>query len=199
MKLLSSLILINCLLSVAASECDLKSISANLATDNIYVDFTQTKNIQNLSRPLVSKGQIWITPNEQLVWQTQFPIKSTMVMSKDSVRIYNKYDKALVENNPAIIEKISNLFLTILSGESEKIKKVFFQKASCNNGQWELELSPKNIELVKIINQILVSGSRTIDSIYYQEKRGDTTKIDLIRITPENTSEVATKFKVYLE
>lgn len=195
MKIVSSLLLLMCLYSVPAFGCSLETINKNLSSINIFVDFVQTKNIKNLSRPLISKGQIWKSPDGQLVWQTQTPIKSTIVMNNIGIQFYNKHDQRLENNNQLLAENISDLFLIILSGETDQINNTFVQKTSCDNKQWRLDLVPKNPELSKLISQISIQGSEFIETISYREQRGDATEIGLTKVI----SDTADKFKVYLE
>ncbi len=199
MKLISVILLINCVYSVAATDCDLESIHHHLTRNMINTNFIQTKHIKSLSKPLISKGQLWMSPDQQLVWQTQVPILSTMVMSKNSMRMFNKYDKEINEARPQLITQIANMFITILNGESRNLKNLFEHKTSCNDKKWKLDLIPKDAELLKIINKISIMGSTSIERISYQEKRGDFTKVDLIATHPDISVQNATKFKVYLE
>ena len=115
-----------------------------------------------------------------LVWQTQLPIRSTMVINNSGVKFFNKNDQLLTVNNYAITNDISALFLSILSADMVKIEEQFHQQLNCEDNKWQLQLNPKNKNLAAIINSISISGSSYLETIAFQEKRGDETKIKLV-------------------
>ena len=158
-------------------------------------NFTQSKHINGLSRPLISKGLIWMSPAGQLVWQTQMPIKSTLVITESGIKFFNKQDELLPDNNYPLANKISGLFLSILGGDVKKLEASFVQNLNCEKKRWQLDLEPKNKSLSGIIKVISLSGNDDIESIGFQEQRGDRTVIELVR--QESTTRV--KLERYLE
>ena len=165
--------------SLVIADCDIESVNAKISKSNLYANFTQTKTIASLSRPLISKGQIWMSSDGQLVWQTQFPIQSTMVMSGEGVKLYNKNNQLQPASNNVMVKNISGLFLSLLSGNVEELEQKFYQQLTCAQTLWKLELRPKDESLSRMIEHLSLQGSDILEVIAFQEARGDSTTIDL--------------------
>jgi len=180
---------------VLSADCDINSVNEKLSNQAAYSDFVQTKTIKTLSRPLVSKGQIWVGPNEELVWQLIMPIKSTMVLHQDGVRQYNKHDELQSEQNHAVIAELSKVFLALLAGNMQQLQSMLsfqlfcggngeLQKAksvtdASENSTWKLVLKPKTKNISELMTEIVVSGASRVETIRFTETRGDSTEIHL--------------------
>ncbi len=182
MKLTSFLILLNCYSILSAASCNMDFINTKILNNPFYANFTQTKTIPVLSRPLISKGLIWMSPTGKLVWQNQLPIKSTMVISDSGVNFYNKNDQLLPDNNHTMVKDISALFLNLLSGNSALLAEQFVQSLLCTDDSWQLDLEPINKSLSEIMVKITLYGSDSLNVIAFQEKRGDKTRIELFQL-----------------
>ncbi len=195
MKLTSLLIFLSCFSTLSATSCNIDYINTQVLNNPIYANFTQTKTIPVLTRPLISKGLIWMSPTGKLVWQSQFPIKSTMVVSDSGVNFYNKSDQLLPDNNHTMVKDISALFLNLLSGNSAKLAEQFEQSLLCTESSWKLDLEPKNKSLSEIMVRLSLYGSDSLNVIAFQEKRGDKTTIELFQLE----SKTDTGLEKYLE
>jgi len=180
---------------VLSADCDIRLVNEKLSNQAAYLDFVQTKTIKALSRPLVSKGQIWVGPNEELVWQLVMPIKSTMVLHQEGVRQYNKHDELQSEQNHAVIAELSKVFLALLAGDMQQLQSMFSFQFLCGgkdesqkansvsdaieNSAWELILKPKVKNISELMTEIVVSGADRVDIIRFTETRGDSTQIQL--------------------
>ncbi len=190
MKIISFLLVISSYFSLLIADCDVESVNAKISKSNLYANFTQTKTIASLSRPLISKGQIWMSSEGQLVWQTQFPIQSTMVMSGQGVKLYNKNNQLQHDSNNAMVKNISGLFLSLLSGNVDELEQKFHQQLTCAEMLWKLELRPKDESLLKMIEQLSLQGSDILEIIAFQEARGDSTTIDLFPLVANGPVEL---------
>ncbi len=188
-----------------ASSCDIDSINGKLSGNGLFADFTQSKEIAALSRPLISKGQIWMSQNGELLWQVLTPFKSTMVIHKKGVRLYSKDDQFQGDRNHAMVTDISNIFLALLSGKLEQLDTAFSHELICGDNKeeqaksshqkWKLILTPKAEKIEKLISEIIILGHADIEQIHFTEKRGDKTEIHLAR----KGTEAKDQFKQYFE
>ena len=195
MRVVSLLILLHYFTSHTFAACTIESINEKIAKSNVLANFTQSKTINGLSRPLISKGIIWMRSTGELIWQTTLPIKSTMVIRESGIKLFNKNDVLLPENKYPLAKDISRLFLSILGGDVKKLEDNFVQNVNCKDSSWQVDLQPENKTLSGIIETIRLSGSDEIESIGFQEKRGDKTEIKLLK------QEVITakELEIYLE
>lgn len=187
---------------IFASSCDIESVKYKLANDRLYADFVQSKSIAALSRPLISKGQIWMSPDGELVWQVLVPFKSTMVIHQGGVRQYTKDDRLKGNRNNPMVTDISKIFLALLSGNIEQINETFSNQLICaketpeNPGNaWQLVLTPKESIFESFINQISIFGNQQLQEIHFVETRGDKTEITL----SQKYTQVQGQFDQYIE
>ena len=190
MQLVKGLIIACCCLLGSITACDQDKVNAILAQQSLNADFVQMKKIAALSRPLISKGQIWMSPEGQLIWQILKPLKSTMLIQDNSFKLFNKNDELQPDNRNALVKDISSLFLTLLSGDSEKLSSMFNQILKCDENSWHLELRPKEQKLSNLISLITLSGEESLTNISFQENRGDLTTIELSHRVTVNSAEL---------
>lgn len=195
MKLFSGLVLLSTISSSFVFSCELEDIDYFSFQRSSYIDFVQTKKVAALSRPLVSTGKLWLSPNDELVWQTLVPLKSTLLISTDGLRQYNKNDVLQAEINAPVALDLANIFLNILKGDFVNLQEHFNVSLNCKGEAWQLHLKPDNTQFNNIISSIKISGSDFLQVINFQEERGDVTEIELSepRIEPE------INFEIYLE
>lgn len=195
MKLLAGLAMLVGVLPSLGFSCELKDVNYSVFKDSNHIDFVQTKEIQALSRPLVSSGKIWLSPNDELVWQTLVPIKSTLVISASGLRQYNKNDILQTEISLPVAQDLANIFLSILSSDFAALEQSFETSLHCNDNSWQLALKPFESEIENFLTSISIEGSDILQVIAFQEKRGDHTEIKLSEPMPDNNL----NFRVYLE
>lgn len=160
--------------------CDLEEIAAKISDQPELNEFHQLKSIAVLTQPLKSSGYLLLADNDRLVWQTQTPIKSTTVISPNSFEQYNKHDNPVstpANSNNKTSLLISSTFLSILSGDFESLNTNFKVDATCNSSGWDLNLSPTNHEIQRVIKHIQIKGNSSIERLVFTEANDDVTRI----------------------
>ncbi len=190
MQIIKYLFVVICCLFGSIAACDQEKINAILAQQSLYADFLQKKSIAALSRPLISKGQIWMNSKGTLIWHILTPLKSTMVIQDKGFKLYNKNDELQPNNRNTLVNDISSLFLTLLSGDSVKVSSMFNQTLKCDNNSWNLELRPKAKKFINLTSLITLSGEESLTTISFQENRGDKTTIELSHRQTDNHDEL---------
>ncbi|TQV87857.1 LolA family protein [Aliikangiella coralliicola] len=199
MKIVNSLLILsflfgaNAVIGASASTCQIKQISQKIAKSELHSDFIQTKEIKALSRPLISRGKIWLSPSNKLIWQVSSPLKSTMVIGAGEMYQFDKNDLPVEIPPNAIANEISTLFFNLLSGNLESLKSHFTITKQCNEMGWSIKLSPIKNEFSKLLKTIELTGQVHIESILFEESRGDLTKIRLTALK-EQAPQVLEKY-----
>ena len=178
----------------SANDCSIETISQVMLKPNASASFNQEKQIKGLTRSLKSNGVLWLGPEEQLVWQTQFPIKSTLVLSSDDVRQFDKNDQSLSTPSNAMIGNISQVFLNLIKGDFSSLENSFSSEHSCDAGYWKIKLVPHQQPLSNLFNVLIIEGEDYLSKVVIQEKRGDLTTINLIDLGYQKASD----FEKYL-
>lgn len=195
MKKIAALVLLGSFTSSLAYSCELEDINYLAFQNSGYIDFVQTKKVAALSRPLISTGTIWLSSDSELVWQTLVPLKSTLLITTDGLKQYNKNDILQTEINAPVALDLATIFLNILQGDFASLQESFSVSLECEGEQWQLQLEPNNTQLNNIISSIEISGNEFLRSIDFQEQRGDVTELQL----SEPRLEPAMNFEIYLE
>lgn len=168
-----------CLLFVplASAGCELGELAFLANDDTLHYEFTQTKTIAALSQPLVSTGILGLTAEQELVWQTLRPLKSTLVIDTRKLRQFNRSDELVNQVDNPVVAKLAQVFLSMLSGNTAALDAVFTQTLTCEDANWHLSLVPKETEMQNLLESLAMDGEERIEKISFREKRGDFTEI----------------------
>lgn len=168
----------------SANACSIDAINNFMLPQNSSASFEQIKQLKALSRPLKSSGKLWLSSKQQLVWQMQKPIKSTLVLDGAEVTQFDKSDQKLQTPNNAIIGKISQVFLNLIKGDFNQLETNFEANLECQGEHWKLSLYPKEKTFENLFSHLSIEGETYLSQIVIEEKRGDLTILQLSR--PEN-------------
>lgn len=183
------------------ASCSLETVNQRLSEQKISADFVQSKKIAILTRSLKSSGKIWMSDDEELVWMSLKPFRSTMVIQADGIRQYDKNDRYKGMQNQTVVTDLSNVFLSLVKGDVEKLDEAFEIEFECVTKEnvsdsavlsssqsipkeeqyspWTMVLTPRTDALKKLISKMSLSGAQTISKIHFIEQRGDETEIGL--------------------
>ena len=176
------LTLITCSL-FAQPVTTLEGVCASLAArPNTTGDFTQTKTIQTNGRKLKSTGKYIICP-EGIVWKTERPVPSSLILTKDKmIQVAANGKKSVMDGKDnQIFSNISEILSSVFSGNAASIRKNFncdFQMK--NDGEWSVSLEPKDSTIASLMNTLVLSGTCTnsndaeMKSLVISETSGNT-------------------------
>lgn len=175
----SMAVLVAGLLPVSAYPCDISELGFLAADENVHYEFTQTKTVAALSQPLISSGLLGLSDEQELLWQTLRPLKSTLVIGAGGLKQFNRNDQLVNDvANPAAVQ-LAQVFLNLLSGNTDVLDATFTQDLTCDGDAWELNLVPISSDLRNMLEALALSGSEHIDKVSFREARGDFTEIVL--------------------
>lgn len=150
--------------------------------------FVQRKYFKVLKHPIKSQGELYFDVSIGLLWQTEQPIYSALLLKKSGLFTENGTgDSQELKGASAI----SQVLLNIMSGDSEQLAKNFTINASTIDHC--LSLTPKLTQLAKIIDNVQLCHIDTpeknqqnlndINHIVLHEHSGNRTEITL-QLTP---------------
>ncbi len=126
---------------------------------SIRADFIQRKNLQMLSRPMISKGTFLYSSPESIRWEYFSPVRSILLMDKGKITRYVKHGGRFSEDSSGSLRAMQVVMNEIMNW----IKGCF----NCNsdfNTQLErgrVTLTPKTPAMKKIIGKIELTLSKT--------------------------------------
>lgn len=157
----------------AFSEQDL--INQLQKPQNVQGDFVQSRHLKPLNRPITTEGKFTLVANKGLVWQMEKPFATQLRVTEKGIMQWN--GQQWVNNAKLGQAEQIQLFLGLLSGDVNGLKKQFNLVLKGSSKQWELTLTPSSLLMKQIFNQIVIKGDELVRMISLDETQGDKTEI----------------------
>jgi len=159
-----------------ASEAVLTEIAARLAKTPIAQgDFHQQKHLKVLHKPLISMGTFTYDQNKGVIWKTLTPVVSLLLVNESKL-LTGQGEQAV----PAAFGKV---FKAMLGGDISALTDGFEITGTDQKTSWQLELSPKDDMLKKVISTMVLSGDTELRGLEIREAGGNITHITFNNIT----------------
>ena len=136
-------------------------------THSWSADFIQTRQLKVLNQPLVSTGQVWVTPGE-FRWELGRPVQTIVLRQPDQLLIIyprlkqaEKYPLGAVPTGP-IKDALALLDATLPRDRATMEKNFRLLSAAETNSMLEMTLQPKSDSARKFISEIVI-GFHTND------------------------------------
>ncbi len=169
------------------AEESLSEIGRLLAKNaEICADFTQSKSLRALTRPLVSRGTLVFIAEKGVLWRVREPFPTQVLIKRDALISWNdegKPQRLGFGQNP-IFRSLSRVILAVFSGEIDRLRETFEIESAVSQSNWRLKLTPLETGFAAIIARISASGGRFVDELRIEEGRGDQT---IIKFSGMNT------------
>lgn len=158
-----------------------ESVCRNLSEHpNVIGNFSQVKTISAVNRSMKSSGT-FIFSLDGIMWKTQKPFPSTMVVGMTSVKqtLANGKETVIDASSNQIFTSISTTLSAMFSGNSEVLQNNFDVDFTSAGSDWKAVLSPKDSMVKKILVSLSIGGKATensadLNSIVMTEATGDT-------------------------
>ena len=140
--------------------------------------FQQEKHLKILSRPLMSSGLFTYDQSKGVIWKTLVPAPSLLLVNESQL-ISGQGE----QNVPAAFGKV---FKAMLGGDLNELTEGFLLTGEHKNNTWQLQLTPTDQFLQKIISTITLSGDSELRALELQEVTGNFTRISFTQISHPN-------------
>ncbi len=128
---------------------------------NVSCKFTQEKFIANSAMTLKSGGNFVFDRNNGVIFETLYPVKSTVSYSSNSNKQINRVVNSIINKNYSDLEKNFN---------------IYFEK---NSLLWSLGLIPRReTATAEVIDKLKISGNSYIKTIEIKTIGGDITTLN---------------------
>jgi outer membrane lipoprotein-sorting protein len=157
----------------------LDALSARFGkTAVVSSEFTQTRTLAALTRPVKSTGRLVYAKDRGVIWQIEKPYRATYVI--DDSRIVeidanNVRRERSTKEAPAVAE-VGRVFRSIVSGDRKTLIEYFRVSAVGDADKWELKLAPRE-KVAPFLKSVVVRGGQFIDHISLTEPAGDRTDL----------------------
>lgn len=158
------------------SEAEFKALTERTSRNNVTKgDFTQIKSISSLNRQIRSFGTFVISNSDGMVWNTQKPFPSVMVLTDKAVTQISASGKKTVvaESGNSAFTQFSTVLSAVFNGDHDILVKNFHVYFVQKGQVWFVGLVPKDSSLRAFVTKIEMEGQDSIKKVLLHEATGD--------------------------
>ena len=145
----------------------------------VRAEFTQTKRMAALKRPLVNAGRLVYSRKYGVLWQIEQPYRLSYVLGEERiVEILSdgtRRERGL-RDVPGLAQ-VGRVFRAMLGANTAALRETFDVAVHGDVARWEIDLKPKQAQLAQFLSGLHLSGGRFVETIRIDEASGDTTQI----------------------
>jgi hypothetical protein len=169
-----------------ATPALLREVRQRLAAEPVVRGaFEQRKTLKGFRKPLVSSGAFAVSRHKGVVWHTQAPFASTLVVTRDRV-LARQADGSIARTlnaaeEPAV-RMISETLFGVMAADLAVLSERFQIEGELAGAEgWRLVLLPRDAALARWVQRVELEGDRFLRSVTLREASGDHTQIRLAR------------------
>ncbi len=168
------------LISATAQAFDLQQLAQQLSQPAVVRgDFIQEKHLRALPQPLTSLGRFVLARDHGLLWLLQEPIRQDYRITREGIAKRSERNWLAVDQQGSSARQ-NQLFLAVLSGDTEALQRDFDLSLNGEANAWRLQLAPRGALLKQVFAAIEIRGGATVTEIELRETQGDTTMLRLL-------------------
>jgi len=161
----------------AATELNIADIMQALAQrTSSRATFVELKYIAALQQPLESSGELFFTAPSRLEKHTIKPKSEMLILDGDKLQITRSNGRKMtlsLSNRPEASGFVESVRSTLL-GDRSALERYYQLNVDGTMGQWQLQLTPKEAAMRKIISEIRMTGAHAqIKTIEFKQADGD--------------------------
>lgn len=161
----------------AATELNVADIMQTLSQrTSSRATFVELKYIAALQQPLESSGELLFTAPARLEKHTLKPKSETLVLDGDKLQITRSNGRKMtlsLSDRPEVSGFVESVRSTLL-GDRAALERYYALDVAGSMQQWQLQLTPKEDAMRKIISTIRMTGANgQIKTIEFKQADGD--------------------------
>ncbi len=161
----------------AATELNIADIMQALAQrTSSRATFVELKYIAALQQPLESSGELFFTAPSRLEKHTIKPKSEMLILDGDKLQITRSNGRKMtlsLSNRPEASGFVESVRSTLL-GDRSALERYYQLNVDGTMSQWQLQLTPKEAAMRKIISEIRMTGTHAqIKTIEFKQADGD--------------------------
>ncbi len=146
--------------------------------------FEQRKTVKGFRNPLVSSGEFIVSRQRGVLWRTQEPFASTLVVTRDRVLARaadGSVARRLSANEEPAVRAISETLFGVMAADLSALAQRFTIDGEAGRDGWRLVLLPRDAALARWVQRVELEGERFLRGVRLLEGSGDLTAIRLGR------------------
>ena len=137
--------------------------------------FQQEKRLKILRKPLLSTGSFTYHQSKGVIWKTLTPIPSLLLVNESHL--------VTGQGEQTVLPAFGKVFKAMLGGDLNQLSEGFASTGENKKPTWQLQLTPKDELLKKLISSMVLSGDNDLRFVEIRETGGNMTRIKFAQIT----------------
>ena len=140
----------------------------------VHLDFTQTRHLAALSRPLKSSGSMVLARDKGVIWALAKPVAITYVMGPKGLLVVNadgSQERKSARETP-MVAQMGKIFQAVAQGDWQALEGLFSVTGEGRPDRWTVTLQPK-AQAAPFLKRIRLEGGRFVERIRIDEASGD--------------------------
>ena len=144
----------------------------------VHLDFTQTRTLAALSRPLQADGTLVLARDQGVIWTLRHPLAITYVMGPKGLMVLNGATREhRTAQDAPMVAQMGRVFQALAQGDWQALESYFRVSGEGRPEHWAVTLLAKP-PTAAFVKRIRLDGGRCIDRIRIEEAAGD--RMDLV-------------------
>lgn len=146
--------------------------------------FEQRKLVKGFRNPLASAGDFVVSRQRGVLWRTQQPFASLLVVTRDRVvarQADGSIARVLNASEEPAVRTISETLFGVMAADLAVLAPRFHIEGEAGRDGWRLVLLPRDAALGRWVQRVELEGDRFLQAVRLHEGSGDQTQIRLSR------------------
>jgi hypothetical protein len=179
-------------------ESLLAPVTRDLARATVLTgSFTQRRVLQEIPRPLISRGDFLLARELGVQWHTREPFDSELVLTRSGMTMRAESAETVelsAQDQPAV-RAAAEIVFALFALDLETLEQRFLLFAAGTPADWQVGLRPRDAVTASVFRQAVISGSGQVERVVLEDAAGDRTEVHLsdvaARSAPLSASERA--------
>lgn len=164
----------------------LREVGQRLAQDPVLRGaFEQRKMVKGFRNPLVSSGDFVVSRSRGVLWRTQQPFASSLLVTRERVLARQgdgSVARVLSAADEPAVRTISETLFGVMAADLGVLAQRFRIEGELVGAEgWRLLLLPRDAALARWVTRVELEGDRFLRSVRLHEGSGDSTHIRMSR------------------
>jgi outer membrane lipoprotein-sorting protein len=164
---------------VQAQALTIEEVASHVGKEGVIrAEFTQTRKLTALKRPVISTGKVIVAGGQGIIWQIDHPYRASYIITRDSMVELDREGRRKGNQGERAqqFRQISKLISSLLTLNDKGISENFDVTITGDVDRWSLTLVSRE-SLARFIAKVSMQGGAFVDEVTIVETSGDTSNL----------------------
>jgi hypothetical protein len=143
-------------------------------------EFLQTRQLAQIKKPLLARGQFLVATNLGVIWENTQPFTQVTRLTRNEILQTDGETtlmKISADKEPAV-KIINGILFSVFSGDVAALAQTFEYNGEAAPKGWRLHFVPRDKNLARLIRELRLEGGTAITRVEMESAAGDVTRIE---------------------